>query len=721
MKLLRWAFIAVVFATAAGAEPVDRTTFYLRDVRTTIQRLDGTLMAGDEVLAAVPLPDPDNYKIRLEPSRSASLSRSFTRSVTDLTAAPLGVAFKEDDTTQAGLTLGGNTSLSFSASNTQRTTLAGALLDRTQSRVMGLTQSIGGGESASSLKFTRTSTSAQTGALRAINTTTDNIEFASGLVKDWDLNLKAGRFSSNQGITGTTGSSFASALTLPFSGGATTWGFSTSQSEGNGHSTRTEKFDLAMPLKLRYGAAMAELHRTFTDADALHTEVRDARVQSPFPFLFGKVGSFEHRIYGEDKGAGLAETTTTRFVAPLRLGGKELGLEETLISLQQGNVVTRTETGKLTAPLAGGQAVIQQQTVRTVSGASESEQRQLAVTLPQLKLDRRLAITAQHIATDTSSGASSDVTNLGVRATPLSPLTVEARYVFNDAGEAQPALMTAAVQGTWALSKTTQLVNQYNETEAAGAAATTLNVIELVRNPGASGLAVRAGLATYSTPSLAYDDARRLEVSMGDPKRVALSAAYSEYDPGSKVSFQDNALVALSLQHGSADRMALRWRYEDQPTRVQPAHGVDVALPALGGTLQLSYFNNPLAPDGRTVRVADQYEAALARKLFGGLSLQVGYRYLDYNEVANVDQNLKFQLDGGSEGGGGKLALSYLSGDYCPANPSLPTGSVFDVSYARTWGDNGRLSMTVQHRTPPANVLRDDTVEGRLEYKYSFW
>ena len=85
-----------------------------------------------------------------------------------------------------------------------------------------------------------------------------------------------------------------------------------------------------------------------------------------------------------------------------------------------------------------------------------------------------------------------------------------------------------------------------------------------------------------------------ITANLGDTKSLAVAAAYSEYDVNTKATLgEDNAVVTLSVQHGDPKELAIRWRYEDQPTRPAPAKIVDLACPALGGTLQLTYAANP--------------------------------------------------------------------------------------------------------------------------------
>jgi len=246
--------------------------------------------------------------------------------------------------------------------------------------------------------------------------------------------------------------------------------------------------------------------------------------------------------------------------------------------------------------------------------------------------------------------------------------------------------------------------------------------MELVREKGKSGVALTAGLASYDAPDCPFDRARRVALALGRPQGLAITAAYSEYDPDKMTSLSNNALVSVSVEHGRPDNLTLRWRYEDQPSRLGPGRTLDLAWPALGGKLQFSYTINPLAPDGKTVRLANQYDALLDRKLFGNVGMQLGYRRLDYEDRDDMGRYFMFKLAGGQETGGGALSLSYLAGDFCKVvGNDPPPGYTFDLGYSRVWGTRGKVTLSLQRRTAgPLSVAADDSTEGHLEYSMVF-
>lgn len=701
-------------ASFVGAQGSSRETFYLESIRRTLERLESISPQGLD--ATVQAPNLDRYQIDAQPG-NLSLRRNFTRSVLDLSSAPLGVGYQESTVTEASLSLSTRTGLSFSSTQTDVGELLGDKRDQKRVDVMGLQQAFGSGEAASTLGFTRTVT--RTTPYLGVQTSarTDALSFASGLTKRFDIALKGSQTESDV-PGGYEETDLQGAFTVKFSGGTSPLGFARNIKLVNGVETTTEKVDLAAPLAWRGSKVLAEHHSAYTLTGGVLNKQRTTHLLLP---LMGLASGtlLDYAILGQDKGAGMVETRTTHLVNPFTLAGRSFAAEETFITLHQSGSATETLQTKFSAPMAGGRAVIQHQTVSSETASGETEQRQLSVVLPTIKMDR-MSVQAQRVSTDNVGVSSQDVTSVNVSARPLKPLQVEARYVIDDRGELQAA-KNQQLHTRLALSKDLSLQGHLTEAEFVGGTESVLRLVELVRDRGKSGLGLRAGLASYVAPDEKVDGARRLEVCAGKASGLAISAAYSEYDTASMARYPDDALVALSVQHGDPKDFALRWRYEDQPTRLAPLQAVDVAMPALGGSLQMSYQSNPLAPDGKSIRQAAQYDATLGRKVFGDINLQLGYRYLDYDEQDLVDQNIRIQLDGGHEAREGKLAISYLTGDFCKATGSeLPPGSSLDISYARAWGASSKLTLTLARRTAPLNTFSDGSVEGRLECSLNF-
>ena len=710
---------AVLFGAAcmpAMAQAQSDNAAFLESIRQSVARVESVMPQGLDD-GSVKAPDLNQYELNYE--GPLSLRRSFTRTSNTTNGALLGVTFLDKTVTEASMKLGQRTGFSFSSTETLNNDVRGKARDQKLVNVYGLQQSLGQGIMASSLGFTRTTT--RTTPNLGVQTTsqTDVFSFTGGLRRTNDLSLKLTQTESDQ-PGGYQEDDFQGAYTFKFSGGDAPLKFGRNEKLVNGVLTTVEKTDVSAPF-MWYGAKLiAEHHASYTESGTTLNQTRTTHFLVPLAMI-SKGTTVDYTILGQDTGAGLSETRTAKFVNPLRISGKTLGAEETLITLRKPGTSSDTLLTKLSAPLGSGQAVITHQTVTTATATGETEQRQLSMVLPQIKVADNVSVQAQRTSTETVGTSSQDVTSLHVTAQPAKPLKLEAQYQVDDASN-RDALTSRQLHTKWAIANDLSLQGHMTEAEVAGGTENVLKMVELIRDKGKSGVGLRAGVTSYETGTQQFDGARRVEVAAGRPSLLAVSAAYSEYDAASMVPYtNDNALVALSVQHGNPKELSMRWRYEDQPTRVAPLQAVDVAMPALGGNLQVSYQSNPLGPDGSTVRQADQYDATLARKILGDLNMQVAYRYLDYNEQDLVDRNIRIQLDGGQESRLGKVAVAYFTGDFCTrkANEVTPV-STLDLSYARACGSSGKLTLTLQRKTPPANSLTDTSTEGRLELSLGF-
>jgi len=710
--------LAATCVIADESDKAERQRFYLESIRPTVQHLESIAPQATDA-GAIVVPTQDTYDLSMG-GDLISLRRNFTRSVVDNAAAgPLGIAFQESLTTEAGMNLG-TTALSFSSTTTDVKDVLGLSLNSKRVDVMGLRQSFGGGDSASLLAFTRTVTAQE---LRSgqVSTTLDAMELRSGLTKTSELALKASHLTTDapQGLDET---SFQALLKFTFSGGESPLSYAQTHKYNNTQDIFTEQMDFAIPLKTAGGKAIAEYHSAFTTTNGVEVGQRTTHLGMPFR-VGDQTWSFDHLICAQNKGAGIAETTTTKLVTPFSLAGSNFATEGTRTEVRQAGTDVETLQAKLTAPLLGGRATVQHQTVKTETTAGTTETQQLALTLPTIRLGNVASFTGQRVSTDTTGAADQDVTHVTMSADPIKPLHIEAQYQVDDRGPTQ-TLTSKQVHTKWAICDKTSLTGRFSQADVAGASTpNSLRLIELVRDRGEGLIGLRAGIASYENPGAAVENARRFEVSAGKPQTLAVNAAYSEYDTNTFARLPNDGTVALSVQHGTPDSFSVRWRYEDQPSRAEPLQAVELAMKALGGSLQLSYASNPLGPDGRLVRQADQYEATLGRKIMGDINLQLGYRYLTYDQDGDTDQNIRIKLDGGKEDGLGKIAVAFFTGDFAPASTTagvLTPGSLLDITYTRKWGANGRVSLAVKHQTAATPTLGDDNTEGRLEFNAQF-
>lgn len=692
----------------------ERSAFYLESIRPAIERLQS--------LTANPFDDgiqrgtPNEYEVNY--SGRISLNRSFARGVGDMQTVPLGVAFQDTTNTKVGWDLSRHTGLGFTNTVTTNENLVGLAMGQTQINAYSLRQALGSGVTAGALNVTRTLTQTNTYMAPDTTTQTDVMSFAGGLRRANDLNLKTLRTESDA-AGGYLENTFEGSFNAAFSGGDSLLAYARSDRLTAGVASASEKLDLAAPIAWRGQKALAEFHALDTENNGLQTRTRMTHLLLPFATI-GANTFLDLTRNGVDSGYGMAETTTTRLSNPFSFRGKTYGLEENYITLRQAGLSTDTMLTKLSAPLAGGQALVQHQSVDTDASGVLTEQEALAVTLPAMPKLRVLSASAGRTTT-TTSGTEASLTNMSVSVQAAKPLEVSAAYAIDDRGE-NTATKTRQLQTRLAVSKSLMVRGHLAEAEVLGGTANVLRLVEVARDQGTSGLGLKAGYASYDAADQTVNGARRLEMALGKPQGLLVNAAYSEYDTSTFALIPNDALVALSLQHGDPKDFAVRCRYEDQPTRIEPLRAVDMAMPALGGALVLSYQNNPVAPDGVTIRQAAQWDAGLTRKVFGDVNLQLGYRYLDYDVSELVDRNIRIQLDGGSETGAGKMAVAYFTGDFTttPSDGSVRPGSSLDVSYTKSWGALSKLTLAVQRRTAPWHATGDTATEGRLEYSLGF-
>lgn len=710
-----------LLATCAVAQQTDpRTDLYLHRLPSAGDHLE-SVAPRPGVASEAKLPSMDGYALEIRPGDLITLRRNFARSIVDRTNALLGAGVQEAESTEAALSFA-RTAFSFSAATTRVHDLRGLALDSRTSQVMGFSQGFGQGEGASTLSLTRSVTT-QTPYLGATTTATvQGLQFHSGLGKKGsDLLLKATQ-SESDAKGRPRELALQGALKLTFSGGEAPFTYFRSHKEATGLDVLTEKMDAVIPIAMNGQKAIAEYHHAFITTNGVEKGTRTIHLGLPLR-LFGQNASFDHLIAGKNEGAGMAETATTRLTAPFKIAGGLFTSESVYLSLRQPGVASDTLRTKLLAPLFGGIATLQHQTVSTETAAGLTEQEQLAVILPNIKVGSRLAFTGQHVATDNSVGASTDVTNVSVTARPFKPWQIDAQWQINDVDPVGTTTSTQ-VRTRFAFNDKTALEGRLTEAQVIGTSPNTLRLLELVRDRGNSAFGLRAGVAYYGAAGVEMDDAHRFEITAGKPSSLALTASYSEYNPNTFARYPTDPTLAVSLQHGDPSRFAVRLRYEDQAARLEPLEAIEVAMKALGGTLQMSYQANPLGPDGKTVRDATQYDASIGRKLFGDLNLQLGYRHVDYDQATDLTaEHFRIQLDGGQEARGGKFALAYLSGDFAPrsTSPSVVTpGSTLDLSYARTWGSAGRVTLSIKRHTAASANLGDDSTEGRVEFTTAF-
>ncbi|MEI6503790.1 MAG: hypothetical protein WCP21_22495, partial [Armatimonadota bacterium] len=453
----------MVWAQTPTATPTssDRSAFYLGSIRPAIERLQS--------ITANPLDDgtatasPDQFSVGFD--GRVSLHRDFARTVADIETAPLGVSFQDTTTTRGLLSLSQRTGLSYTSTLTQNDNLIGLIMGQTRAQAYGLQQTVGNGATAGALNATRTLTQTQSYMAADIASQTDAVGFTGGLRRANDLSVKGLRTVSDV-PGGYYESNFEALYTAAFSGGDSPLGFARNEKIIAGLTTITEKIDFAVPVAWRGQKAIAEHHLTYGEAGGVTSRTRSSHVLLPFAAL-GPGALFDYSLVGADYGAGLSETGTARLANPFSVAGKSYALEENYITLHQPGLVSDTLLTRLSAPMSGGQAIVQHQTVSSDASGVLTEQRQVSLALPPLSHLKVLSAQAARSTTSVTGAADDNLTSFSVSCQPLRPLLVDAAYAIDDKGDLQ-ASKTRQLRTRLALSNNLSLQGQLSEAEISG-------------------------------------------------------------------------------------------------------------------------------------------------------------------------------------------------------------------------------------------------------------
>jgi len=694
---------------------------FLESLWSAHQRLGSgglTGSAADGTMA----PDLHKYQFEFDVVDDLKLSRSFTRDAVQDEQLPLSVAIKETTSSQLQWSMFGRTQLSFTSASTGLMGLDGSPLSSTDVRTMGLTQGLGGGSSGTMLGFTEQVTSTTGSTAKEQVTTQRQYTLKSGLADNWDLSMKLCDTEADK-AGGLWTRDFSGTLAAPFSGGTGKLSLVKTTSVSGGVESKTQKVDCVLPLRIAGGQAVAEHHTTYARS-AAEEATRLSRLSMPLR-LFGENSSFEHKIEEKLKSAMLTERKTTVLQAPFTIRGKTVGHKETFISEDVSGATTETFSTELTMPISGGNAWLHRQvkTKPAVGEEQEWKQEQIVARSPSFRIGAIGAFNASRSTTETVGEETLRVTNLDLKLRPFDPLDVDAKWQLRDSGPSA-SVKSRNVSSRLAVGDDLQVSYRFSEEEVVEKSPTILRHLEVATAPKKdASVGLSAGYLTYGADGTETDPAALVKISLGKPAGVQVNATYSEFDQKKLVAYEQDPCIELTLKHSPRNDKSVQLRYQDQEGRVDAERGIGVVFGALGGSLQLGYSQNALGPDGKKIRRADVYDAALARELFGALNVKLGIRYCDYIDPQIVDQHYDLRLDGGKEDDWGKLAVSYASGDFAP-NPrktSVPPTSVLNLTYSRTWGDLGRLSLSVSRETAPDGTLTDDgRVNGQLRYDMDF-
>ncbi len=440
-----------------------------------------------------------------------------------------------------------------------------------------------------------------------------------------------------------------------------------------------------------------------------------------------KGASFSQSYQRLSSGGPSGTVLTSAFAAPWKSFG-------TAGDFKQQYITTQTESGFQTRLITdiGAQVnherlSLSREFTRTRSGDAYKDRQMLALVTPRFQLfTPKATISAGRVQITEEPGVDSNKTTMDLAAQPTEKFSVAARLQqeTTDPGAdvRTEQVTTSLVMGKY-MSLQGRIESRDQNDQPAAALVRTFRIKRDQASPAGVGLLV--GYANWEAPGVAAAEAPDVQLKVGDAaKGVGVLAQYSGYD-ATKLTPYNDPLVRISLSHGVVGGMNVKMDYGDQEGRLAPERNYALGMQALGGDLQIGFAQNPLDRTGKSVLLANRYDAALQRTI-GTIDVKLDYRLYNFRQPMGTESAVDYyrvQLAGGEEAKGGKLALGYTMGDFVP-QPDPKTAvpaTVLDLSYTRRWEDNGHFIVTVQRTTAPENNTSiQESTQGRLEYSTVF-
>ena len=513
-------------------------------------------------------------------------------------------------------------------------------------------------------------------------------------------------------------------MPLKLAGGAGLISLVSTDTINAGVDQSSRKSEVLLPLSVSKRTYTFERSDTDTSANGVGVDDLKTRFAGPVAFL-NKAATFDYTVAEHTQTDADSETRTAHFATPFNLLGRTLTTDFTDTSLDAGLTHQTQQATHILAPLAGQKLDITRSVVSNDNGQTDTEQTITQVITPKFSmLDKRADVGVRILRTENEGGYTQEVRAIDVHTQPIKPLTVQGTIQQSDlgpngGGEGETRDFKTIYSPTDRLA----LNARYLENQAANQAPTVQRSMDIATKPKSGyGLAMRAGVISWSQEGQAPNSARRVDAQLGNPKKLSLQALYTEYDEKTLAALPAPT-VGVAMNAGDPAHLAMQLKYSDQAARPAQERGVALQFHAVGGAMKVGYTENPLDPTTKAVRLATVYDANLERKLFGGVSMNVGYRYLNFDDPTALDNHFAtIQLAGGNEAGGGQIKLGYSSGDFVPVVQGKVTpGATLDLTYSRKWGADGKIGVTWRRTTMPIGQVADPSGnEGRVEYEKHF-
>ncbi len=513
--------------------------------------------------------------------------------------------------------------------------------------------------------------------------------------------------------------------------------FSTSGDQLNGQDVKKQRLaSIAIPLTVwRQGASFSFEDRGQQVAGQAFQEARTTKLLMPMSW-FGKPVTTDTQYVAVRTPTG--ETTQLAMktsAAALPILGRQVAAASEYDVQARPDGGQHVLTVKFDIPFKSGPlSITRRQELDTTLTGPPQQTHIVTIAGPKVPVNARTSLQADMQVTTLPTGVEQHVTHVAVSSTPTPRLTMTADFRRADMGPTDDTTQRS-LDTTYALSERLSVNARYLERSMLDRSPFVQRLVVVQQKAAQPGqLSVRAAIAdTDDGPNTPGGGSalKLVQIGYGDPKTVAMTLQYQQYDETKLVTLGD-PIIKFQLQHGDPKGVHWVFGYEDQQGRPGPYRHYSVGFPARGTALEFGYAENPLDPTdpkGQQVRLASMYDARLSRKILGDMGLDLGYRFCDRPATSttsgSANQWLQINLSGGKpEGGAGALQFGWTTGDFVPLNTAKPDHtptSVFSVKYEKTWASDESVSLNVNRVLMPSTAADvKDTYEGRLQFDRKF-